>query len=191
MTPVPFVFLSFQKIGKSLNLYHQNSMLSSRARNLCLDCPILMYSTQYFPLTPPPCPPPPSVRAALEGGGILSALEVSRGVSTLANNAIHLNMLNDRVSSTELGDLVMQVTRGRVLLTKGCGLISICGCGYLLSHAPSQDLFGSQEGHKQLYKERRIFLFERALIHTKRRRDNSDKESYVVKEQLMVSSNNQ
>ena len=56
-----------------------------------------------------PVSPPGSVRAGLESGDILSALEVSRGVSTLANNAIHLNMLDERVNHVELGELVMQV----------------------------------------------------------------------------------
>ncbi len=118
---------------------------------------------------------PDSIRAGLEGGSILSALEVSRGVSTLANNAVHLNMLDERVNTTELGDLVMQVrTYGRVAMVT-------------TTTTTMQELFGSQEGQKQLYKERRIFLFEKALIITKRRHDNTEKESYVVKEKLVVS----
>ncbi len=58
-----------------------------------------------------------SVRAGLEEGSILSALEVSRGVSTLANNAVHLNMLDERVNRSDLGELVLQVLTHTLTLT--------------------------------------------------------------------------
>ncbi len=48
-----------------------------------------------------------------------------------------------------------------------------------------QDLFLSQETHRQVYKERRVFLFQRALVITKRRR-KEDSEVYAIKDQLMV-----
>ena len=37
-------------------------------------------------------------------------------------------------------------------------------------------------------KERRVFLFERALVITKRKRDTNERESYVVRETVMVRS---
>ena len=50
----------------------------------------------------------------------------------------------------------------------------------------SQDVFAIQEGVKQLFKERRVFLFEHALIISKKRRDSSDRDTYAIKEELMV-----
>ena len=49
-----------------------------------------------------------------------------------------------------------------------------------------QDVFAIQEGVKQLFKERRVFLFEHALIISKKRRDSSDRDTYAIKEELMV-----
>ena len=49
-----------------------------------------------------------------------------------------------------------------------------------------QDVFLSQESHRQVYKERRVFLFEKALVITKRR-VKEDSELYAIKDQLLVS----
>jgi len=50
-----------------------------------------------------------------------------------------------------------------------------------------QDVFAFQEGAKPLFKERRVFLFERALIITKKRRNGSDRDMYEIKEELMLN----
>ena len=48
-----------------------------------------------------------------------------------------------------------------------------------------QDTFGIQEGPKP-FKERRTFLFKKGIVITRRKRDSSERESYVIKDQLMV-----
>ncbi len=50
-----------------------------------------------------------------------------------------------------------------------------------------QGVFAIQGGVKQSLKERRVFLFNHALLITKRRRE-AEKESYAIKEQLLVGS---
>ena len=47
-----------------------------------------------------------------------------------------------------------------------------------------QDVFDIQEGQRPLFKGRRVFLFEQALVITKQRRDNEG--TYIIKEQFMV-----
>ena len=96
-----------------------------------------------------------SVRAGLPAGQIEKGLEVTRTISTQANNAIHLSLVEGRHRNSKLGELVLQ------------------------------DLFLCQETHRQVYKERRVFLFERALLITKRRR-KEEREVYAIKDQLMV-----
>lgn len=96
-----------------------------------------------------------SVRSGLPAGNIEKGLEVTRNISTQANNAIHLSLIEGQ-SGNKFGELVLQ------------------------------DLFLSQETHRQTYKERRVFLFEQALVITKKRR-KEDTEAYAVKDQLMVS----
>ena len=49
-----------------------------------------------------------SVRSAQPAGQAEAALSVTRGISTQANNAIHLSML-ERVVKIGLGELVLQV----------------------------------------------------------------------------------
>ena len=43
------------------------------------------------------------------------------------------------------------------------------------------------ETQHRIFKERRVFLFEKALAITKRRRDTSERETYINKEIFMVS----
>ena len=57
---------------------------------------------------------------------------------------------------------------------------------YVTELSLPQDVFAIQEGVKQLFKERRVFLFEHALIISKKRRDSSDRDTYAIKEELMV-----
>ena len=81
---------------------------------------------------------------------------MTRSISTQANNAIHLSLVEGINRSHKFGQLVLQ------------------------------DVFLSQDTHRQLYKERRVFLFERALLITKRRR-KEESEVYTIKDQLLVS----
>lgn len=101
--------------------------------------------------------PSRSVKSGLPAGNIDQGLEVTRNISTQANNAIHLSLVEERSRSSKFGELVLQ------------------------------ELFLSQESHRQVYKERRVFLFQRALLITKRRR-REESEAYAVKDQLMVRS---
>lgn len=79
---------------------------------------------------------------------------MTKQISTQANNAIHLSLIEGQIRN-KFGELVLQ------------------------------DLFLTQETHRQLYKERRVFLFERALLITKRRK-KEETETYAIKDQLMV-----
>lgn len=99
---------------------------------------------------------PSSVRASLPAGHIEEGLEVTRSISTQANNAIHLSLIEGGSRTRKFGALVLQ------------------------------DVFLSHESHRQVYKERRVFLFEKALIIAKRRR-KEEAEVYAIKDQLMVS----
>ena len=58
---------------------------------------------------------------------------------------------------------------------------------HMNTHTHPQDLFLIQESQRQVFKERRVFLFRKALIITKKRRESSEKETYITKEKLMVS----
>ena len=42
------------------------------------------------------------------------------------------------------------------------------------------------EGGRTRLKDRRLFLFEHALVLSKKRRDDSDQENYLIKETLKV-----
>ena len=98
---------------------------------------------------------PDSVRAGLPAGNIEGGLQMTRNISTQANNAIHLSLIDVPIRAEKYGKLILQ------------------------------DLFLTQENYRQTLKERRVFLFERALLITKRRL-KEDREVYTVKEQLMV-----
>ena len=95
------------------------------------------------------------MKSGLPAGNIDQGLEVTRNISTQANNAIHLSLIEERSRNNKFGELVLQ------------------------------ELFLSQESHRQVYKERRVFLFQRALLITKKRR-REESEAYAVKDQLMV-----
>lgn len=96
------------------------------------------------------------MRAGLPAGHIEEGLAVTRRISTQANNAIHLSLIEGVGKTDSLGPLLLQ------------------------------DLFLSQETHRQVYKERRVFLFERAMLLTKKRK-KEEREVYAVKDQLLVS----
>lgn len=96
-----------------------------------------------------------SVRAGLPAGNIDNGLEVTRRISMQANNAIHLSLIEGPLRLDKFGSLILQ------------------------------DLFSCQESYRQTLKERRVFLFEKALLITKRRR-KEEKEIYAIKERLMV-----
>ena len=55
---------------------------------------------------------------------------------------------------------------------------------YTYKHT-AQDVFDIQEGQRLVFKERRVFLFQQALVITKQRRDNEGT-TYIIKEQFMV-----
>lgn len=97
------------------------------------------------------------MKAGLPAGEIEKGVEVIRHISTQANNAIHLSMIEDGSRLGRFGELVLQ------------------------------DMFLSQEGHGQIYKERRVFLFEKGLVVTKRRfKEDTRQEEYYLKDQFMV-----
>ena len=82
---------------------------------------------------------------------------MTRHISTQANNAIHLSMMEDGSRPRKFGELVLQ------------------------------DVFLRQGSHAQAYKERRLFLFERGLVVTKRRfKEDTRQEMYYVKDHFWV-----
>ena len=81
---------------------------------------------------------------------------------------------------TELHALTLAI-RSYALLLKLIHCVTI----FCLLFLP-QDVFAIQEGVKQLFKERRVFLFEHALIISKKRRDSSDRDTCAIKEELLV-----
>jgi hypothetical protein len=97
------------------------------------------------------------VKAGLPAGEIERGLEVTRHISTQANNAIHLSMVDESSRLSKFGELALQ------------------------------EVFMSQRAHGQIFKERRLFLFEKGLVITKRRfKEDSRQEEYYVKDQFMV-----
>ena len=52
-----------------------------------------------------------SVRSGAEVGNIAAALEVTKNISTQANNTIHLSLIEgSAIKDQELGDLALQVS---------------------------------------------------------------------------------
>ena len=52
-----------------------------------------------------------SVRSGSEVGNIAAALEVTKSISTQANNTIHLSLIEgSAIKDQELGDLILQVS---------------------------------------------------------------------------------
>lgn len=52
-----------------------------------------------------------SVRSGSEVGNIVAALEVTKSISTQANNTIHLSLIEgSTIKDQELGDLILQVS---------------------------------------------------------------------------------
>ena len=116
-----------------------------------------------------------------------TALGATYEISRQANNAVHMSMIEGIPKRLhEFGELVLQVCN--TWITKihwwFYSEVRISNFEFL------QNVFGvSEQQQRGLFKERRTFLFEKAIVITKRKSDAHDRESYITKEIFLVSWN--